>query len=66
MPFVADEVFYDFNADEFSINRFDLGIEKDITKQINAGLFYRIESEKSGKNWNEANIIGLKFNISLK
>ena len=64
-PFIADEVFYDFNTDEFSQNRFEVGFERRLTKQVKVSLFYRIQSEKAGRDWDEENVIGLKFKIDL-
>ncbi|MFH1339108.1 MAG: DUF2490 domain-containing protein [Candidatus Omnitrophota bacterium] len=64
-PYISDEIFYDFNTDEFCQNRLEVGFERKIAKQIKASLFYRIQSERAGRDWDEVNVIGLKFKIDL-
>lgn len=64
-PFLSDEVFYDFNTDEFNENQFDLGIERKIIENIRMSLFYRLQSQRQGRDWNESNIIGLRFKFNL-
>lgn len=64
-PFLSEEIFYDFNYDEFNQNRFDLGMEKKINEDIALNLYYRIQSQRRGRDWGETNIIGLNFKINL-
>lgn len=65
VPFVADEVFYDLRDDKCTQNRFDLGFEKEMSKNVKLTLFYRIQSDKQGRDWSEMHVIGIKFGILL-
>lgn len=58
-PYVADEVFYGARAGEWNRNRLFLGVEKSATKQVSVELYYMIESNKQGRDWNEFHVLGV-------
>jgi len=64
-PYVADEVFYGDRAGEWNRNRFFAGIEKPLTSQLSADLYYMIESNKTGRDWNEFHVLGAAANLAF-
>ena len=63
-PFISDEVFYDFDDNELNKNRFAFGIEKGLTNNIEASLYYLRETSKNDNdNWPGINVIGTEFVI---
>jgi len=64
-PYISNEFFVDFKADEFNQNRGTIGFEKKLTDNIKGGLYYTIRSDKKGSDWNERHILGTTFSISI-
>ena len=64
-PYVADEVFYGARAGEWNRNRFFLGVEKPLTKALSAELYYMVQSDKTGRDWNEFHVLGIAVNLKL-
>jgi len=62
-PYIADEVFISFNAEDFDRNRLYSGFYIELSKNIRADVFYLRQSSKSGGDWKDANVVGayLKF-----
>lgn len=58
-PYVADEVFYGARAGEWNRNRLFLGVEKPLTKHLSAEVYYMVESNKTGRDWNEFHVLGI-------
>jgi len=58
-PFVADEVFYGARAGEWNRNRVFLGVAKELSRFVEAELYYMIESNKQGRDWDELHVLGL-------
>ena len=63
-PFVADEVFYDFQDKAFTRNELSFGITKKFTPDVSADFFYLWQNNRSGAPKN-MNVIGinLRFNV---
>ena len=63
-PFVADEVYYDFEAKSFNRNELMLGIAKKFNDHVSADFFYMWQANRSGLPRN-MNVFGvnLKFKI---
>ena len=47
-PFIADDVYYDITAKEFSTNDFFAGISRKLSKNVSAELFYLRRDTRSG------------------
>lgn len=62
-PFVAEEIFYGFRAGEIGKNRFSVGAEKPLSETFSVELFYVVESNKTGKDWDEFHALGLAANV---
>ena len=58
-PYIADEIFYGARAGEWSRNRLFLGVEKPLTKHLSAEVYYMMESNKTGRDWNEFHVLGI-------
>ncbi len=58
-PYVADELFYGARAGEWSRNRVYLGLEKPLTKSLGTEIYYMIESDRTGRDWNEFHVLGV-------
>ena len=64
-PYVADEVFYGARAGEWTRNRVYLGLEKPLTKQLGAEVYYAVDSTRQGRDWNEFHILGLSVSAKF-
>jgi hypothetical protein len=62
-PYVADEVFINFDKEDFNKNRLYSGILFSLSKNIKGDIFYLWQSSKSDGNWEDINVLGtqLKF-----
>lgn len=58
-PFVADELFYGARAGEWNRNRFFVGVEKPLGRLVSTELYYMIESNKQGRDWDAFHVLGL-------
>jgi len=66
-PYLADEVFVDFDKGELYRNRLYPGVSFNIFKQLKAEIYYlwqRSKSFSTGK-WSDVNAIGTKLKISF-
>jgi hypothetical protein len=64
-PYVADELFYGARAGEWVRNRFSAGIEKPLTGRLTGEVYYLIESNKQGRDWNEFHVLGVVVNLAF-
>jgi len=64
-PYLADEVFINFDEDGFNTNRFYSGFSYKFSKNISGSIFYLWQSRKpTGQGWGEdINAIGTQFRI---
>jgi len=60
-PYVADEVFYGARAGAWNRNRVFLGIAKELEAHTEVELYYMIESNKQGRDWDEVHVLGIVF-----
>ena len=64
-PYVADEVFVDFDQGELNRNRVYTGFALKLSKHINAELFYLWQRSKSSSTWVDYNTLGTKLKFSF-
>jgi hypothetical protein len=62
-PYLADEVFVDFDQGELNRNRLYVGTGCKLIKYLKADVFYLWQSSKSSDSWVDYNIVGTKLNI---
>jgi hypothetical protein len=62
-PYVADEIFIDFEGDKFNRNRLYGGIKMKIIKNLKAELFYLWQSSKTDDDWIDYNVLGIKAKL---
>jgi len=62
-PYLADEVFFNFDKVGYSRNRFYSGASFTLSKNIKGGIFYLWQASKSGGAWKDTHVLGtdLKF-----
>ncbi|HMS08548.1 MAG TPA: DUF2490 domain-containing protein [Pyrinomonadaceae bacterium] len=63
-PFVADEVFYDFRDGRFFRNELSLGIERKVTSNFTAEIFY-LNRYNTGGLPKYINALGVNFKIEI-
>lgn len=65
-PYIADEIFYDFEESSLNKNRIYFGANINVSQKIKGGLFYIYESSLDGGSRQGVNIagtsVGYKFN----
>jgi hypothetical protein len=65
-PYVADEIFIDFEGDKLNRNRLYAGIKMDIIEHVKAGLFYLWQtSEKKTGKWDNYNVLGIEAKLAF-
>ena len=62
-PYLADEVFINFDEEDFNRNRLYAGLSLKLSKNIKGEVYYLWQSSKSGGDWKDINVLGtgLKF-----
>ena len=64
-PYIADEVFYDFNVERVNTNRFYCGINADLSKMIKLELYYLWVSSEKNHDWDDTNVLGTNLKIAF-
>lgn len=64
-PYVADEIFVDFEEDELSRNRLYIGFKAQWMKHIKSSLYYLWQSSKKGGDWIDFNVIGVDMKFAF-
>ncbi len=65
-PYVADEIFYDFDEETLNKNRLYAGIVFKIFKNLKADFFYLLERNKNSSNkWYDYNVFGTNLKFSF-
>jgi len=64
-PYVADEIFYDFNVETLNRNRLYLGFTSRLFSRLKANIFYLWQSSEKSDKWNDANVLGTKLEFSF-
>ncbi|MDD2690135.1 MAG: DUF2490 domain-containing protein [Candidatus Omnitrophica bacterium] len=62
-PYLADEIFLDFQNKAFSRNRFYSGITMSFTKNLKGEIYYLLQSSRSKDIWTHANVLGTKLKL---
>lgn len=62
-PYLADEVFLNFDGTAFTKNRFFSGLGLNLTKNLKAEIYYLLQSSKSAHKWTDANVLGTKIKL---
>lgn len=62
-PYLAEEVFINFDEEDFNRNRLYAGLSLKLSKNIKGEVYYLWQSSKSGGDWKDINVLGtgLKF-----
>lgn len=61
-PYLADEVFINFDEEGYNRNRLYSGASFKLSKNLEGNIFYLWQSSRSGGNWKDINVLG----VSLK
>ncbi|MDD5194674.1 MAG: DUF2490 domain-containing protein [Candidatus Omnitrophica bacterium] len=64
-PYLANEIFLDFQNKAFSRNRFYSGFTMSFTKNLKGEIYYLLQSSKSGDVWTDANVLGTKLKLTF-
>jgi len=62
-PYIADEIFVDFEGAGVNRNRFYAGLSAPISKRLDGGLYYLWQSSKSAGTWKDINVLGIQLKI---
>ncbi len=62
-PYVSDEIFYDFKKDELNQNRVSVGVTKKLIENVTLDVYYMVKSDKTGRDWNETQILGTSLTV---
>ena len=64
-PYIADEIFVDFDDRRFTVNRLYTGFSMKLFKNLKADIFYLWQAKRSGGTWLDYNILGTNFKLSF-
>lgn len=64
-PFLADEIFYDFDVETLNRNRLYVGFSAKILKSLKLDIFYLWENSDKGDVWQDINVLGTKLKASF-
>jgi hypothetical protein len=64
-PYLADELFVDFDQEILSHNRTYGGFSFKLFKNVKGELFYLRECVKKSGNWTDTNVFGTKLKVSF-
>ena len=64
-PYIADEIFYDFNQNSLNGNRFYSGINIELVKHLKAEVYYLWLIGKKDDKWIDLHVFGTKLKISF-
>lgn len=64
-PYVADEIFVDFDKEELDRNRLCGGISMKLYKNLKGEVFYLWQASDKGDHWLDFHVVGSKLNISF-
>ncbi|UCC95870.1 MAG: DUF2490 domain-containing protein [Candidatus Omnitrophota bacterium] len=64
-PYIAGEIFYDFDVGTLNRNRLYSGFNFKLSKNLKANIFYLWQTTEKSYGWNDVHVLGTKFNISF-
>ena len=64
-PYVADEIFINFEDDAYRRNRIYLGCKSKLAKRLALDIYYLLQSDKAEPDWKKTHVIGSKLKISF-
>ncbi len=59
-PYIADEIFIDFDGEKFNRNRLYAGFKAKLFKHLKTDIFYLWQSSEKSDKWIDYNVIGVK------
>jgi hypothetical protein len=62
-PYLANEIFFDFEDATLSRNRFYSGLGFKIFKSVTGEIYYLLQTTKGIDTWTDANVLGTKIKI---
>ena len=64
-PYVADEIYYDFDKQSLNVNRLYGGLTFKLFKNVGFDIYYLWQASKQSKKWSDLNILGTKLKITF-
>jgi len=66
-PYVSEEFYYDFEINRINLNWATIGLTKKITKNLNLGVYYRVESVRTGSldKWTNNSVVGSQVSLNF-
>ncbi|UCG34762.1 MAG: DUF2490 domain-containing protein [Candidatus Omnitrophota bacterium] len=64
-PYIADEIFIDFDQERLNRNRLYTGFSMKFTKSLKGEIFYLWQSSKKSGKWSDLNVLGTKLKLSF-
>ncbi len=67
IPYISDEIYYDWEINKVNLNWATAGINKKITKNLTVGIYYRHENSRVGSSskWLTNHIVGSNVTIGF-
>lgn len=64
-PYIADEIFIDFDEERLNRNRLYSGFSMKLTKNLKGEIFYLWQRSKKDDKWSGLNVLGTKLKLSF-
>jgi len=62
-PYIADEIFLEFESTEMTRNRLYAGFGGKLNKYLGLEFYYILETKKSSDDWKDTNVLGTKLKL---
>lgn len=62
-PYIADEIFYDFDKETLNRNRLYTGLTLKLFKYLKADIFYLWETNEKSNKWEDTHVLGTKLKV---
>jgi hypothetical protein len=64
-PYISEEIFYDFHAEQRNKNRLEGGISLQLSDNIKLYTAYQLDSNRNDDGWTDANVLATYLKISF-
>lgn len=64
-PYLASEIFYDFDLNTLNRGRFYGGFSFKVCKNLKGEIYYLLQKSESSDKWNDTNVLGTKLKLDF-
>ena len=65
VPYLSEEIFYDFKTDEYNQNRGVVGVTKKLSSNVELELYYMYKTSLKSSGWSGVGVLGTGMTITF-